>query len=74
MSDKTVPHDTDEHRDHDEQADNSHVDRDPLVREAESDSNEIPNRDEDEFGKRHLRQPDVETDAREHAKQVTDED
>lgn len=62
MSDKTVPRDADDYKEDDQtpEVDTSHVDRDPLVKEAESDEGEIPNRDEDEFTKRHLKAPRVD--------------
>lgn len=74
MSDKTVPADADDYKDDEKNTDvdTSHVDRDPVVKEAESDEDEIPNRDEDEFSKRHLKQPDIETDAKKHIDDVTD--
>jgi len=66
MSDKTVPHDADEYKgDEATKVDKSHVDRDPLVEEAESDDDEFPNRDEDEFTKRDLKKPKVNPDLQE---------
>lgn len=62
MSDKTVPRDADEYKkdDEDKEVDTSHVDADPLVEKAESGDGEFPNRDEDEFTKRHLKEPPVD--------------
>ncbi len=63
MSDKTVPHDADEYKDENEspRTDPSHVDKDPLVREAETDEDDdFPNRDDDEFTQRDLREPPVD--------------
>ena len=67
MSDKTVPHDADEYKDNDqnEHVDTTHVDRDPLVKEVESDEGEKPNRDEDEFTQRHLEEPEIDPEIQE---------
>ena len=68
MSDKTVPHDADEYKDENEapRVDPSHVDQDPLVREAETDQDDVfPNRDDDEFTKRHLKEPPVDPELQE---------
>ncbi len=68
MSDKTVPHDADEYKDDDKapRTDPSHVDNDPLVREAETDEDdEFPNRDDDEFTKRDLQEPVIHPDVQE---------
>lgn len=75
MSDKTVPKDADDYKDDEqnEKVDTNHVDRDPLVKEAESDGDEKPNRDEDEFTKRHLKKPDVEAEAEKQINEESDE-
>lgn len=75
MSDKTVPRDAEDYKKDDEntEVDTSHVDRDPLVKEAESDEGEIPNRDEDEFAKRHLKQPEIDIETEEHINEEVDE-
>lgn len=75
MSDKTVPKDADDYKDDNknEKVDTTHVDRDPLVKEAESDEGEIPNRDEDEFSKRHLKKPEVDIETEERINEKSDE-
>lgn len=75
MSDKTVPADADDYKDDGQstEVDTSHVDRDPLVKEAESDEGELPNRDEDEFSKRHLKQPEVDIEIEEQINEESDE-
>lgn len=67
MSDKTVPHDADDYKDDDKapRVEKDHVDRDRLVKEAESHEGETPNRDEDEFTKRHLKEPVIDPDLQE---------
>lgn len=62
MTDRTVPHDADEYKDENEtpRVDPSHIDEDPLVEKAESGDGPFPNRDEDEFTKRHLKEPPVD--------------
>ena len=68
MSDKTVPPEADDYKHENEapRTDPSHVDKDPLVREAETDEDdEFPNRDEDEFTKRHLKEPKIDPDLQE---------
>mgnify|MGYP001052914837 CR=1 FL=1 len=67
MSDKTVPADAEDYKDDEqnEKVNTTHVDRDPLVKEAESDEGETPNRDEDEFSKRHLKEPEIDPEVQE---------
>lgn len=74
MSDKTVPAEADDYKEDEqnENVDTTHVDRDPLVKEAESDKGEKPNRDEDEFTKRHLDKPEVDPETEEKINKKAD--
>lgn len=67
MSDKTVPADADDYKNDDKK---SHVNtrdskNDKLVRQAKSGKGEIPNRDEDEFTKDHLKEPEIDIETEE---------
>lgn len=75
MSDKTVPADADDYKNNEqsEDVDTTHVDRDPLVKEAESDKDEKPNRDEDEFTQRHLDMPEIDPEAEEEINERADD-
>lgn len=75
MSDKTVPADADDYKDDEKNTDvdTKHVDRDPLVKEAESDDDEFPNRDEDEFTNGHLKKPEVDIDTEEKINEKSEE-
>ena len=67
MSDKTVPTDADDYKDDGEppRTDKSHVDESKLVEKAEERDEEFPNRDKDEFTKRHLKEPKITPDLQE---------
>ena len=75
MSEKTVPTPADGHN---HQADTGQDEKhDPrnedLVDRAKSDKGETPNRDEDEFTRDHLEEPDVDLNIEEHVNENSDE-
>lgn len=67
MSDRTVPPDAEDYKTDGEppRTDKSHVDRDPIVDKAEDHDDEFPNRDDDEFKRRHLKEPKLTPDVQE---------
>lgn len=75
MSDKTLPAEADDYQDDDKapRTDTSHIDGDDLVRKAESGEGETPNRDADEFTKRHLKTPEVNIETEEAINEKSDE-
>lgn len=67
MNDKTVPPDADDYKETGEppRTDKSHVDESELVEKAEHHDGEFPNRDQDEFTQRHLKEPKLTPDVQE---------